>query len=319
MSKSKIKENDVQILRSAVLFGLTRHAWSNRSKVGNDRLKTDEVDSLGITVPTKTNGRVNATKRLIVCPAYDNVMEHLNKAYNWCLDRSMMATGISRGCYFVRRDMVEEFETKLEDFRKQLRETFVPDFIAAYPEAKRAANTDVQNGGLGSLYNEDDYPTEDELRESFGIDHTWFALSVPDELPAEIRSRENQKLKDTFAKAQEEVLYALREGFAGLVDHAVERLKVLPGEKPKIFVADSMVNGFMDFFDTFRAKNLMDDAELEDVVGKAQDIVAQFAPNIKAVKNSTSLRNGIAEKLSEVRTTLDGMLKDRPSRKFQFD
>ena len=220
--------------------------------------------------------------------------------------------------------MVEDFEEKLAAARRELKDKFVPEFLTAYAEAKENAKrpvNDIDNnlGGLGSLYNEADYPTAAELEQCFGIQHSWFALSVPDELPQEIRERENAKLKDTFAQAQQEITYALREGFAGLVEHAIDRLQVKAGEKPKIFIADSMVEGFMGFFDTFRAKNLMDDAELEDVVGKAKEIVMQFAPNISNVKSSVHLRNAVAAKFGEVKSSLDALLKDRPSRKFDFN
>ena len=323
-TKSKIKDAGVQILRSAVLFNLTRRAWSNRCKVGNGKLKTDETAENGLIVPTNVTKRVNATKRLIQCDEYDAIITHLNETYSWCLARSMMATGVSRGVYFVRRDMVETFENYLAEAQRMLMQELLPLFIAKYPEAKQNSkrpvnDLDSENGGLGSLYNEGDYPTEASLLESFGIEHSWFALSVPDELPEEIRVKENAKLRASFETAQQECLYALREGFNGLVSHAIDRLKVGPGEKPKIFVADSMVDGFMGFFDTFRAKNLMDDAALEEVVGKAQEIVMQFAPNVQHVKGSVGLRNQIAGKLAEVKTTLDGLLKDRPCRRMVFD
>ena len=311
-------------MRAATLFNLTRRAWSNRCKVGNDKLKTDETAENGIIVPTKVTKQVNATKRLIQCQAYDNIITHMNVTYAWCLARSMMATGVSRGVYFVRRDMVESFETYLAEAQRVLSEDLLPLFLAAYPEAKVNAKRPVNDldpakSGLGSLYNEGDYPTAAALLESFGIEHSWFALSVPDELPEEVRVKENAKLRASFETAQQECLYALREGFNGLVSHAIGRLKVGPGEKPKIFVADSMVDGFMNFFDTFRARNLMDDAALEEVVGKAQEIVMQFAPNVQHVKGSVGLRNQIAGKLAEVKTTLDGLLKDRPVRRMVFE
>ncbi|MCU0785365.1 MAG: hypothetical protein MUF81_15195 [Verrucomicrobia bacterium] len=56
---------------------------------------------------------------------------------------------------------------------------------------------------------------------SFGLEHLWFALSVPDELSEEIRVRENQKLRDSYAKAQEEITFTLRAGLASLVTHAI--------------------------------------------------------------------------------------------------
>jgi hypothetical protein len=321
---AKVNEQTPQILRASMLFSLTRRAWSNRCKVGNDKLKTDETAENGIIVPTKVTKRVNATKRLIQCQAYDNIITHLNETYTWCLARSMMATGVSRGVYFVRRDMVESFEVYLDEARRKLMEELLPIFIGMYPAAKLMAKRPMDDAhpeysGLGSLYNEADYPTDASLLESFGIEHSWFALSVPDELPEEVRVKENAKLRASFETAQQECLFALREGFNGLVSHAIDRLKVAPGEKPKVFVADSMVDGFMGFFDCFRARNLMDDAALEEVVGKAQEVVMGFAPNIKNLKESVGLRNQVAGKFEEIKTVMDGLLKNRPVRRMVFE
>ena len=111
----------------------------------------------------------------------------------------------------------------------------------------------------------------------------------------------------------------MREGFTGLVSHAIDRLKVPAGSQPKIFQSDALVENFVAFFDTFRAKNLMDDEALENVVGEAQAIVLQFAPFAKRSKTDISLRNEVAAKLESVKGTLDGLLKDRPIRKFGFE
>jgi hypothetical protein len=43
-------------------------------------------------------------------------------------------------------------------------------------------------------------------------------LERADDLPEEIRTRENQKLRESFEQAQEEIRYALRAGFKDLVD-----------------------------------------------------------------------------------------------------
>jgi dGTP triphosphohydrolase len=318
------KETDIQILRNSMLLNLVKHCWTNRAKASNDKINTEETDDAGVVTNRKATRRVSATKQLIICEEYDAIVNHLTGVYGWVLNRSMLATGIGRGTNLVRRDMLEPITAYIENGRKVLREELVPALLAVYPQAKADAKRPVndqqpESGGLGSLYCEGDYPTPEALADCFDIEYRIFALSVPDDTPDEIRERENKKLRKVFEEAQQECLYALRGGFASIVEHAIERLKVNAGERPKIFVADSMVGAFMDFFDTFRAKNLMDDEQLESVVDQAKEIVAQFAPNIQRVKNNTAERNHVADKLAVVKTTLDGLLKDRPSRRFQFD
>lgn len=321
--KASQQTTDVQILRSAMLFGLTRRMWSNRRMADRSKVKTTERDENGNEHDETVGDNLNVTKRLIRCEEYDAIVSHLTATYNWVQSRSMLACGVGKGVNFVRRDSVDEIIAKIEADREVLVNELVPAFIAAYPKAKENAKRPVnrrkpEDGGLGSLYDENDYPTPERLAASFEIEYRVFALSVPDELPEEIRQRENTKLKESFERAQQEVLFALREGFTGLIEHAIERLKVKPGEKPKVFVADAMIDRFMEFFNTFRHKNLMDDQALEDVVGRAQEIVEQFAPNLQNIKSNANMRNHVAGKLEEVKATMDGLLKDRPARRFDF-
>jgi hypothetical protein len=313
-----------KVLRSAMLFGLTRRAWSNRCMASREKIRTKETDANGVTKEVKLSRRVNATKQLIVCDEYDALITHLGGTYEWVLGHSMLAAGIGRGINLVRRDYIETVIEKVEADRRILRVDLLPPFLAVYPQrvedASRPVNEeDPEKGGLGSLFDADDYPSVEELGQSFDIIYRVFALSVPDELPEEIRKSENAKLRETLQREGENAVYALREGLNELVAHAIERLHVKVGEKPKVFVADNLVGGFVEFFESFRARNIMDDAQLEEVVAQAQDIVAQFAPNIHNIKSSTPQRNRVAEQLSTVKVSLDGLLKNRPSRRFTFE
>ena len=316
----------VEILRRAMLFSLTRHAWGNRR----------QADKTKFTVNANKNSVTFTKKLLPECPELDAIVTEQNRLYNWCLSRSMMANGVSGcGVYFVARevtiggkkvDHIEMFEAEIARSRSQIKDVLVPKLIKAYPERKRLAqqpptttNDKIVGGGLGDLYDERDYPSPEDLDASFDIEHTWFALSVPDELPADVRKRENAKLQAKLEATQSEMVFMLREMMLKLVAHAVERLEVKAGEKPKVFFADSMVANFKEFFDTFSAKNIMADTEIEALVEKAKSIVDGFSDNPTRLRDNTSLRNQVAAKFTEVKSTLDGLLKNRPTRRIEFE
>lgn len=310
MKQSSPSKQQLEILRNAMLLSFTQHAWRNRAK---DSTNNIEVEA--------NKAELRLTKRLVVCAQYEAIRTYMAGIYTWCISRSMLSS-VRRGVYFVRRDMVEEFEAKFAEANEHLAKVLVPAFLApeGYAAAKERAKLPRKedgSGGLGTLYNEDDYPEADELRKAFYIDHSWLALSVPDELPEEIRERENDKLRKSFADAQEEIQFALREGMKSLIDRAVAILEPKPGEKEKTFKSNSL-DKLNEFFETFRARNMMNDAQLEELVKRAKAIVNDM-PNEKRIRNNSNIRAQVAQQFKTVAANLDRLVSERPSRKFSLD
>lgn len=297
------QETDIKILRNAMLFSLTIRAWSNRCQADDSKI-TAECDK----------SKLNTTKKLIESEALQAIMQHTNMVYNWCLARSMQSS-IRRGVYFVKRDMVQTFEDFLSESQRLLDEKFVPALLAEYAQCKANAQKPASEGGLGELYCEEDYPTPEDLRRSFCFEWSWMSLSVPNELPEEVRQRECDKLRESFQNAQTEVVYALREGFKKIVDNAANLLTAPKNGKQRIF-GKATVQTFEKFFDTFEARNLMDDAELKQLVNQARATVKGI--KLDQIKNG-DVRADIAQQFNAVSNAMDKLLVDRPGRKFQFD
>jgi hypothetical protein len=302
----------VEVLRNATLFSLTRSSWSNyrkadRSKVSIQGYSTD-LDGATTSVSDAATKRVNVTKKLVESEQLDNVRKYMNEVYDWCLKHCMPSTAIRKGIYFVKNNQVPVFEEKLTHALDELRSTILPSFLEPNPNAvledgspdvarrtfspyelaKEAAKKPTVEGGLGELYDEDDYPTVEELRKAFNLRWSWLQLSVPDELPEEVRVREVSKLKASFLEAQEEIKLALRAGFKDLVSHAIERLTPGPDGKRKVF-CESTFTKFNEFFETFNARNLMEDAELEAVVEQAKEIMKGL-PSVDDLRSAESRR-----------------------------
>ncbi len=296
----------LQVLRNATLFSLTRHTRSNRRQAGKNRMQTDG-----------NKQRLNVTKQLLVSQELDAINDHLNEIYTWCLDRAMPSSDARRGIYFVRRTMVEEFEARLDIAQSVLKTDLVPAFLTTYDQCREKMKRPAPDG-LGDLYVETDYPTQEVLADAFSIEWSWLSLSVPDELPSEVRERESEKLRRSFEEAQEEIRYALRAGFKEMVQHAVDRLSIKPGEKPKVF-RSTLVSNFKQFFDTFQAKNLMDDTELAQLVQEAQNVVAGLPKNVDELREIPSIRASAAASFAELNDSLGSLVIEKPSRKFDFE
>lgn len=305
---TKNLHSDITILRQAMLFSLTRRVWSNRQQADKVHIQT-----------TGDKKKLNLTKQLLNSPELDAINEHLNEVYKWSLNRAMPSTTIRRGIYFVKQTMISEFEARLIAAQRKLRDVLVPAFIRTYPLCVLAMRQPAAEGGLGDLFEETDYPSIEELSKPdvFSIEWSWLALSVPDELPEEVREREVKKLRDSFKQAQEEIRWALREAFKQLVDHAVERLTPGPDGKVKEF-RNSLVTNFEDFFDTFHARDLMDDAELQQVVAQAREIVRGL-PDPKKLRQQADLQYDTAKSFAKVGKVLDTMVATKPTRLFDLE
>jgi hypothetical protein len=302
------KTPSITLLREAMLFSLTLHQWGNRHKADAEHLLNTTGDKK----------KFNLTKRLVTSPELNAITQHLDDVYKWCGDRSMQAVTIRKGLYFVKRDMIPEFERHLTAAVRKLRDELVPAFVSTYPTQRDAMNKAADAGGLGDAWNAKDYPKPEELASpsTFAIEWSWLALSVPEELPEEVRVREIAKLQKSFEEAQQEIRYALRAGFKKLIDHAVERLT--PGEdgRPKRLYAEAMVTNFQEFFDTFNARDLMGDHELRELVERARDIIK--GTDTDDLHEQASVRMDTALAFAKVGEVVDELVKAVPSRRFDL-
>lgn len=191
-------------------------------------------------------------------------------------------------------------------------------FLEAYPAARAAAKE-----RLDHLYREQDYPSVEQLRDAFTFEVSYLSFGVPGmlaEFSAEIFHREEEKLVRKVAEIGNECQNALRTGFAQLVGHMVERLQ--PGEdgKKKSFKV-SMVENLSDFLANFSNKNLTGDADLEQLVKQAQEILEGQDPQeiAKGIRTDDEMRAKMQHRFEALKDQLDGMVGAKTSRAFDFE
>lgn len=291
------KQIKFDLLERATLFTLSLHMWRNRKKADILKIQTDADKS-----------RISASKKLIEAKEYDDIRTYLNELKGWCMARCMPSY-IKDGIYVVALTEVEKFNAKIAEAKTRLASDFVPKLVAVWPA--KVAESEQK---LKSLYDEDDYPTNGRLERSFGIDHSWITFSVPQNLPESVKREEAEKLRAKYEQAQQEMVAALRLGFQELMAHAIERLAVKPGEKPPV-IRKSLLENFDEFFETFNARNLMEDEELEKAVEQAKGILAgQTAESLK------DARQQLAGSFAKVKEHVDKLVQEAPTqRMFDFD
>lgn len=102
---------------------------------------------------------------------------------------------------------------------------------------------------------------------------------------------------------------AFIDEFSQLVSHLCERIGGDGDGRPKVF-RNSAVNNLTQFFERFRSLNVGTNAELDELVDQAQQIVGGVRP--QNLRDNSGLRQQVATQLSGVQSVLDGLLVDRP-------
>src|SRR5271157_1826168 len=143
-------------------------------------------------------------------------------------------------------------------------------------------------------------------------------MDVPGEsgiLSPELYEREKEKFQTLMDETRELATVALREEFAGIVRHMVERLSGEEDGKPKKF-KNSMMEKMGEFLDSFSDRNLFNDDKLAALVYQARDVVNGLSTD--ELRQDGNLRRYIADEMNNLRKSVDGALEDLPRRKIRL-
>jgi hypothetical protein len=210
------------------------------------------------------------------------------------------------GVRLVRQDQLEEFAHHMTDLRVELDDA-VRTLDQHYAELKAAAAA-----RLGSLYNPADYP--ETLVGLFGVGWDFPSIEPPGylvQLSPALYVQERARVAAQFEEAVQLAEQAFLEEFTKLVAHLTERVTDAEGEG-KVF-RDSAVNNLVEFFERFRSLNVRSSAQLDALVAEAQRVVR--GRSAQDLRDSAGLRREVAGRLSQVQSSLDALLVERPRRR----
>lgn len=297
--KKPMNTAELSIFKNACAFSLTCRRMGNSRRGNMDKVEVEADKS-----------RLKLTKKLIDSPEYDAIAKYQSDVYNYCKARTMPSF-IRKGMDLVKVSAVEQIDAYLKARADELSSELVPDLVKAYPaQVQEAAKS------LNGQFDLKNYPTCAELPALFRFEWDFLQFNVADNLPDAIRAVQSAKLEAKFAEAQELILSALRTAFSKLIDHAVDRLKFVPGEKEKTFTK-TMVPNINEFIETFSFRNLMADDALEGLVLSASRVMKGVTT--EQLRDSENIRERVAAKFEEIKATLDTMVVTKPTRKFDFE
>jgi hypothetical protein len=170
------------------------------------------------------------------------------------------------GIRLIRLETLEVFAATMADSRRELDDA-VANLDRHYTELKQAAAR-----RLGSLFNASDYP--ETLIGLLGVEFDFPSVEPPDylvQLAPGLYEQERARVAARFEEAVQLAEQAFLEEFTRLVAHLRERVSDEGGEG-KVF-RDSAVNNLSEFFSRFRELNVRSNAQLKELVERAQRAV----------------------------------------------
>ena len=291
-------------LRQSMAAARLSFTWLGVRKSLSTQQKDQAADSFG------AEGKfLSAGKKLLDTshPAFKAVTTVKGRAINYWKGVSLPFP--EPGIRLIRRDSVDRFDRQMEEFREEL-QLAVDELNGHYDELRQAARQ-----RLGALFNPADYVSS--LTDAFSIEYDYPSVEPPEylsQLSPELYEQECQRVQSRFDEAVELAEQAFTEELSRLIEHITERLHGETDGRPKVF-RDTAVTNLTEFFDRFRSLNVRSNAQLDELVGRAQQTLRGIEP--QRLRDSPTLRQRIATQLTSVQSSLDGLLVDRPRRNIQ--
>src|SRR5580765_2182053 len=265
------------------------------------------------------NGTIHAAKKLLESPELETInsrdSEVRRNVYDLCVP-------FDTGIHLLARPAVPEMRKTLRDYEEIERPELVEAFLSAYPRRRdegiaRITRLCAENGWqLSDVLKPKDYPSVAEVRRRFYFEYAFVSLGTPDNLPADIQAEEREKAAKRWLDASEEITAVMRLTLSELVTHLRERLEPSPDGKQKV-LRETAVTNLTEFLKTFDLRNVTNDSELSDLATKCRSLLSGRSADM--FRESENLRRSVASDLAGIKSELDKLVADKPSRKFRFE
>lgn len=293
-----VHDPGVDLARKTVCIKVRLSTMGNTRKVSTSQIEADaDKDLLRVSKHLLDSAELKAVGR------FDGEIRRY--LYHICLPFEV-------GIHLLPIAALEVVEERLRRFATD-RAELVKAFLAVYPALCQDAAK-----RLRGLYNPADYPPVDDVSREFGFSWQYVIFGVPDQLKGisrEVWEQEREKAAQRMAEASSEIQQVLRQSMADLVTHMAERLKEGPDGKPLKF-KQSTVSNLVEFLSNFSFRNVTDDHELQNLVGRARGLLQGIdADDLRTVGD---VRIRVQQGMADIAVALDGMVAKAGNRKLRL-
>lgn len=267
---------------SAVLFELSISVWTGAKL---DKNTSAEVDTNKHTL-TRAG---NYTKQLFAgCSELSDITKYVANVRNW-VKRNTLPWSFSGPVLLPTARMID-FDPELKQYQLKFNQ-MVNDFVVVYPTLINAASMN-----LGALFDPEDYPHVDVVRDKFGFYFQYSPLPESGDFRVDIGSEEVQYLRQQYEESlvlrEQEVARANWTRLHTELSRLVNQLR----EDGRIH--ESTFSGLKELCVILDSFNITRDAELD---AARKDILNVLnCTDTKELKKDDAVRVGVREELSDI-------------------
>lgn len=251
-------------------------------------------------------GLLSTNKSIIDCPELDAIRRVVREFKDWLYFQELPSSLLRGGMRLIPLGNVTKVEDKFAETRTNFK-TALKAFIVAYPARKAEARL-----RLGNLYRESEYPTAREIRNAYRLTKRWVSFDPPaalKQLNEETWKANSNQLAAQMAEAGQECKDILRARMVEYTQWLVERLTMEPGETKRKAIAESKIQDFREFLNTFESLNLMADAEMSAFVAQARNAVDGL--DVKSLRTDDEARNQIRDLFAGIQEKTNGWVTEQ--------
>jgi hypothetical protein len=297
MAKSDAVVKDQSSITDKTVFLIVRFkVIGNSRRVSNSVLETDADKSF-----------LRVQKSLLESPELDAIKKADGQMRSYLYNQALP---YDMGIYLLPIALIETVQDRLSAYQDE-RAELVTAFVDAYPNLCSQASQ-----SLGSLHNPSDYPAASAVAAKFSFDWQYISFSVPESLKVSgIYNAEMEKQKAKIEEAASEITALMRETMLELINHLKTALEPNADGKPKRLFASAVTN-IQDFLDTFKARNITNDSELDAMCDEIKKVIH---PQVYAdvLRKDESLKTQVHTALEGFTAKLTTMVETVPNRKFR--
>lgn len=291
--------NAQTILARSVCLTLRCHYLGNDRKVPVAQL----VDAAAGTVALDEHA-FRARKKLVDQKELTSAIRVIDKAKAYLRSRTISAHRVfGERTYLIPLALVEEVDKTLVAFVGEL------EGEAALLAGRYAAAIEKQRALLGSLFVASEYRDPSDVSAAFGLDWDYISFAAPERLETVDRALfegAQRRYESRMAEAYDEVRVVLRMTLRETVAGIVEKLTPSPDGKPKRF-SSSILDTLADFLQTFRLRDITDDAELGETVRRLRNLTRGV--DAEALRDFDAVRHSVQAGARAVLSDLDKLVQ----------
>lgn len=250
-------------------------------------------------------GRLSVSKALLKAPELTSLMMHrrrfVKRLKEFTLPGGLLT--LAGGQYLVPVTFVARVKDMVDEYA-EVREELLNKFEERYPDIV----LDAQQH-LGSLFEEEDYPEFQVIRDACGVYYRFVPNTAPEflkQIDPELYEAEEERVLDACRYTAAKIQFANRWKYLKQVEHLADRLGADEQGNPKQ-LHTTVVESFREFLHNFRVFDLTDDEQLGALIKDASNVLGNNTA--EALRNNGQLRDQVKQEFYRLRSAASELVK----------